>query len=61
MDKITVGKSLSLRDAGQFDVNNGIKDKLTGWGKICKLRAEGGQSRSARIRRGVGKSGKRAA
>jgi hypothetical protein len=43
-------KSLSLREAAKFDFQNNLKSKLTGWGKICKDRAERGVSRKARRR-----------
>ena len=51
-------QTLSLADAGEFDGKNGLKEKLTGWGKICKLRAESGNSRKARIKKDLTKSGK---
>lgn len=30
---------LSLKDAAAFDYATGQKEKLTGWGRICKERA----------------------
>jgi hypothetical protein len=39
-------QKLSLSEAGKFDFANGLKAKLTGWGKVCKQRA--GQGRSKR-------------
>ena len=51
-------QTLSLTDAGAFDHKNGLKEKLTGWGKICKSRAETGNSRKKRIKKGLTKSGR---
>lgn len=41
-------KQLSLRESAKFDLENGARDKLTGWGKICKERNEKGTSRKQR-------------
>jgi hypothetical protein len=43
-------KTMSLSECAKFDHDNKLKFKLTGWGKICKDRAERGVSRKARIR-----------
>lgn len=43
-------KELSLRDAGEFDRENGAAAKKTGWGKICAQRS-GENSRSQRRRK----------
>lgn len=43
-------KTLSLREAGKFDKEIGAREKLTGWGKVCKDRHVRGVSRKARIR-----------
>lgn len=40
-------KELSLREAAEFDRENGNANKQTGWGKICSKRA-GENSRSQR-------------
>jgi hypothetical protein len=39
---------LSLREAGEFDAKNGLKDKLTGWGVVSKDRHDRKVSRKAR-------------
>jgi hypothetical protein len=45
-------QQLSLRQAGEYDKNTNQREKLTGWGRICKERQEKGISRKARrIRR----------
>lgn len=44
-------KQLSLREAGEYDMQNGLKDKLTGWGIICKERAENRKSKRGEARR----------
>ena len=41
-------KTLSLRESAKFDFENGLRDKLTGWGVICKLRHEKKISRKQR-------------
>ena len=41
-------KQLSLKQAGQYDHDNGLKFKLTGWGIICKQRHEKKISRKTR-------------
>lgn len=44
-------KTMTLSECGKFDFDNGLKNKLTGWGKICKDRCERGTSRKARKRK----------
>ena len=46
----TAFKTMTLSQCGQFDKQNNAKNKLTGWGIICKDRAARGVSRRARIR-----------
>lgn len=41
-------KQLSLRQSAEFDHRTGQKNKLTGWGKICRDRAAKKISRKAR-------------
>lgn len=41
-------KQLSLRESAKHDWQTGQKEKLTGWGKICALRASTGVSRKAK-------------
>lgn len=41
-------KQMGLQECGQFDHQNGLKEKLTGWGIICKQRHEQGISRKQR-------------
>lgn len=43
-------RMLSLRDAGEYDRENGARNKLTGWGKVSAKRA-GDNSKSQRRRR----------
>jgi len=38
-------KTLSLSQAAQFDWDNGLRSKETGWGKISRERREKGISR----------------
>ena len=51
MEDASKYQQLSLSEAGQFDYKNNLKNKLTGWGRICKERAAKGVSRKARIQR----------
>lgn len=48
-------KQLSLRQAGEFDRQNNLAARLTGWGAICKARHAAGTSRRARIAQRKGK------
>ena len=41
-------QQLSLRQSAQFDFQNKLKDKVTAWGLICRLRRENGTSRKQR-------------
>lgn len=41
-------KTMSLRECGKYDMENGLREKLTGWGKICKDRASKGLRKRAR-------------
>lgn len=40
-------QQLSCKEAGQFDHTHGLREKLTGWGAICKARAKKTQPRPA--------------
>ena len=44
-------KQLSLRASGQFDKENNLKSKITGWGKVCKERAGKSYTRKSRVAR----------
>lgn len=44
-------KEFSLREAAEFDMKNGARERLTGWGKICKDRFERNQSKRGNARR----------
>ena len=44
-------KSLSLREAAKFDLDNHARETLTGWGLICKTRFEKHQSKRGEARR----------
>jgi len=48
-------KQMSLRESAKFDFENKLKDKLTGWGKICKDRCRRGVSRRVRRLKREGK------
>lgn len=39
---------MTLSECAAYDHANNLKDKLTGWGKICKDRHERGISRKQR-------------
>jgi hypothetical protein len=41
-------RQLSLSQAAKFDHENNLKNKLTGWGIICKERQRKGISRKAK-------------
>jgi hypothetical protein len=41
-------KQMTLSECARFDHQNKLKDKLTGWGKICKDRQAKGISRKER-------------
>lgn len=32
-------RSMTLGECARFDKENGLAQRITGWGKICKLRA----------------------
>ena len=44
-------KTLSLTEAAAFDLKSGAREKLTGWGVICKDRFEKHQSKRGEARR----------
>lgn len=48
-------KTMSLRESGKFDHQNNLREKLTGWGRICKDRQARGISRKARREQRKGK------
>jgi hypothetical protein len=48
-------KQLSLTQAAKYDHDNGLKTRLTGWGKICHERAGLETTRKARVRRNLSK------
>lgn len=50
-------KQMTLSQCAQFDNQNKLKDKVTGWGAISKMRCEKKISRKARIGTGKGKRG----
>jgi len=50
---------MTLRQAAAFDYNAGKPKKVLGWTVVCADRYKSGQSRAARIKAGVGKSGKK--
>lgn len=39
---------MTLKECAQYDRKNGLKEKLTGWGIICKDRKDRGISRKER-------------
>lgn len=41
-------KTMSLRECARFDHERGLRDKLTGWGRVCKDRHDRGVSRKQR-------------
>lgn len=43
-------KTMTLSQCGQYDKNTNARERLTGWGLICRDRQQRGISRSARIR-----------
>lgn len=45
-----MSKEMTLKKCGQHDKQNDAKNKLTGWGIICKKRTGIGISRKDRIR-----------
>ncbi len=51
MEQSEKRSTMSLSECGKSDAALGLREKLTGWGKICKDRCERGVSRKARIRR----------
>lgn len=44
--------TMSLRECAEFDRKNHARENLTGWGKVCKDRAEKRQSKRGEARRG---------
>ena len=49
-------KQMTLSACAQHDHNNKVREKLTGWGKVCKDRQERGVSRRLKILRKKGKA-----
>jgi hypothetical protein len=49
----TTGKkgAMTLSECAAFDMKNHARENLTGWGKVCKDRAERGLSRRGNARR----------
>lgn len=43
----TTLRQMSLRECAKFDKDNGAKQRLTGWGAVCKART-GPHSKSQR-------------
>ncbi len=41
-------KQMGLSECAEYDHKNGLKDKLTGWGIICKDRHDKGISKKQR-------------
>lgn len=50
-------QQLSCKMAGKWDHQNGIKEKMTGWGVVSRERHVKQISRSHAIRKGFGKNG----
>ena len=44
-------KEMTLSECAKFDAETGQRDKLTGWGRICKDRAARGLSKRGERRR----------
>lgn len=44
-------KEMGLSECAKFDAETGQRDKLTGWGRICKERAAKHQSKRGERRR----------
>lgn len=44
-------KEMTLSECAKFDAETGQRDKLTGWGRICKERAAKHQSKRGERRR----------
>jgi hypothetical protein len=42
-------QQLSCHEAGQFDHTHKLREKLTGWGKVCRERNKAKISRRARL------------
>jgi hypothetical protein len=45
-------KELGLAECGKFDMEHHLREKVTGWGRICKDRASKGLSKRGNARRG---------
>ena len=50
-------KQMTLSQCAQFDNTNKLRDKVTGWGAISKIRCIQKVSRKVRIGTGKGKRG----
>jgi hypothetical protein len=44
-------KTMSLGECAKFDMENGLREKLSGWGRICKERFENRKSKRGVARR----------
>lgn len=44
-------KVMSLGECGKFDMENNLREKLSGWGRICKERFENRKSKRGVARR----------
>ena len=44
-------KTMSLGECAVYDRDNHLREKLTGWGKICKERGENRKSKRGEARR----------
>jgi hypothetical protein len=42
---------MTLKECAKFDKDTGARERLTGWGQVCKIRA-GENSKSQRRKRG---------
>ena len=41
-------KQMGLSECAEYDMKNNLRNKITGWGRICKERNEKGISRKQR-------------
>jgi hypothetical protein len=57
MVKVMEFKQMGLKQCAQFDFQNKLREKLTGWGAVSAMRAAKKISRSFRINQGKGKRG----
>jgi hypothetical protein len=58
MTEVKPSNTMTLSECSKYDYMQGIRNKMTGWGKVCAKRQASGNSRAARIRRGLTKKGR---